>query len=184
MILPQSFFYGNAVNIAPKLLWKLFVFNNNWIRFSWIINEVEAYTWIDDAASHASFGITPRTRLMYETFGYTYIYFIYWSYYCLNFTTNPPWEPWGVLIRWIIPKDWVQQMMINRKRLLLKGLTDGPWKLCQAFWLDKNSNWLSLSFSSWIYVEDIGYKINSNINSWPRIWIKKALDKNWRFWFI
>lgn len=182
MILSQSFFSWNAVTVAKILLWKKIVFINNWVIFSWIINEVEAYTWIDDAASHASIWITPRTRLMYETFGYTYIYFIYWSYFCLNFTTNLPWDPWAVLIRSVIPQDWMKEMMLNRNKTSLIKLTDWPWKLCQAFWLNLTHNWILLSYENWIYTEDIWFKV-PKINSWPRIGIKKALDKYWRFWF-
>lgn len=192
MILSQSFFSNHTVEVAQSLLWKLLVFiDKDWNKFSWIINEVEAYRWQDDEASHAYIWITTRNKIMYDTFWFVYVYFIYWNYYCLNFTTEDIWIPWAVLIRSLIPFDWTNIMSFNRydKNFIdldknkLKNLTNWPWKLCQAFWIAKAQNWLLLSEKNNIYLEDIWYKIPSYINSWSRIWITKWIQKNRRFWF-
>jgi len=184
MILSKSFFYRNTLDVAQDLLWKLFVFvDKKWNKLSGIINEVEAYRGADDPASHAYPWITTRNKLMYESFWVVYVYFIYWNHYCLNFTTEDIDSPWAVLIRSIIPLDGIDIMFPNRWNVLFKNLTNWPWKLSQALGIDKLYNWILISKDNGIYIEDIWYKILSEIKSWPRIWIKKWIDKNRRFRF-
>jgi DNA-3-methyladenine glycosylase len=181
MILSQDFFSQNTIKIAKLLLWKVFIFiNNKWEKLSGIINEVEAYRWNDDPASHAYSKITPRNKLMYETYWSSYVYFVYWSYYCFNITTEKKWNPWAISRRSIIPKEGIDIMIKNRNKI--KNIANWPWKFCQAFGITKEQNWILLSQNNWIYIKDIWYKVK-NINYWPRIGIKKWIDKNRRFWF-
>ncbi|EKE28326.1 MAG: hypothetical protein ACD_3C00076G0001 [uncultured bacterium (gcode 4)] len=184
MILNADFFERDTLVVWKELLWKeLNYINGDWIRFSWIINEVEVYRWLDDEASHAYIWKTQRNKIMFETFWHVYVYFIYWMYNCMNFTTEHIWEAWAVLIRSAIPVRWIEKMMENRKTSNLKTLTNWPWKLCQAFWINKESYWKKLCLENDIYIEDIWYVIKTPINIWERVWIKKWIDKPWRFWF-
>lgn len=186
MLLSQEFFARGTIIVAQELLGKELVFLNNWNEFRWIINEVEAYTWAVDPASHAYRGITPRTRVMFETYGHSYIYFIYGNYFCLNVTTENIWSPWAVLIRSVIPLKSVNQMILNRKRIYdqksLKWLTDGPGKLCQAFWLTLKQNGLLLNTENWLYIEETAAK-EIIYKTWPRIGISKWQEHPWRFWY-
>ena len=159
----KSFFENDTEVVAKSLLWKVI---QVWEK-AWIIFEVEAYKGLCDEASHAYPKKTPRNTLMYETFWNVYVYLIYWMHYCLNFTTDTK-KPWAVLIRWI-------------KDLHTWKIYDWPWKLTKFFWIDKSFNALDLEKSSEIQLYDYGFKIEKIFNT-PRIGIKKAVDKKWRFY--
>lgn len=162
MILPLDFFHRDTVTVARELLGKKLVVKQGDDILSGIITETEAYRGQDDPASHAYPGITPRNRLMYETYGHVYVYLIYGMYHCLNFTTESLRSPGAVLIRSIMPIDGIDSMQRNRQRSSLVHLTDGPGKLCQALGITKTThNGLPLTPESGIFLEDIGYPITT-----------------------
>ena len=162
--LDKDFFWKDSEIVAKNLIWKLIkVWNKKWIIF-----ETEAYKWLCDEASHAYPKKTPRNTLMYESFGKVYVYLIYWMHYCLNFTTDKT-KPWAVLIRWIIDfETW--------------KIYDWPWKLTKFLDIDKSFNWEDLQESLKIEIFDIWIKVNK-IEQTSRIWISKAKDKLWRFFW-
>lgn len=162
-ILNIEFYNRNSVIVAKELLGKKLVFEN----YQGIITETEAYRGNDDEASHAYNKITPRNKIMYGPAGYSYIYMIYGIYYCLNVVTETIDQPSAVLIRGV---------------LLNNGLhLDGPGKLCKHLGLNKAHNGLNLLNNNMLYIEE-GIKTNSSkILITPRIGIKKALEKPWRF---
>ncbi len=98
--LEDSFYKQNALIVAHDLIGKILVrnFEDGKIIQSRII-ETEAYYGEDDEACHAFKGKTPRTKVMYESGGHIYIYFIYGIHYMLNIVTGNENEPQGVLIR-------------------------------------------------------------------------------------
>lgn len=63
-----------------------------------LITQTEAYLGPEDAASHARFGVTPRSRLMYETTGHWYLYLVYGMHILANITTDAR-TAGGVLLR-------------------------------------------------------------------------------------
>jgi len=160
--LTKNFFEDDSENIAKNLLWKVI---QVWDK-KWIILETESYKWLCDEASHAYPKKTPRNTLMYETYWFVYVYLIYGMHYCLNFTSDSE-KPGAVLIRSIIDLD-------------TKKIYDWPGKLTKFFWIDKSFNAEDLEKSSKIQVFDYNIKVK-NIKQTPRIWIKKATDKLWRF---
>ena len=169
-ILPFTFFSQDSEIVDQNLLWKII---QVWDK-AWIIFEVEAYKGLCDEASHAYPKQTSRNTLMYETFWVVYVYLIYWMHYCLNFTSDEQ-KPWAVLIRWV-------------KDLKTWKIYDWPWKLTKFFGIDKSFNGMELLTEGFnplnnknlIWVFDNKIKIE-NIQKTPRIWIKKATDKKWRF---
>jgi len=160
--LNKNFFKKNTLEVAENLLWKII---QVWDKI-WIIFEVEAYKWLCDEASHAYPKQTPRNNLMYETFWVVYVYLIYGMHYCLNFTADEN-NPWAVLIRWV-------------KDLETWKIYDWPWKLTKFFGIDKSFNWEKLENSKKVKIFDNNLKVE-NIERTPRIWIKKAVDKKWRY---
>jgi len=169
----KEFFAEDTEIVAKNLLWKIIKVWNK----KWIIIETEAYKQNCDEASHAFWKKTQRNALMYDTYGFVYVYLIYGMYYCLNFTTDQN-KAGAVLIRWIleIPESlkWLKNNLSKLKKI------DGCGKVCLFFKIDKSFNWLNLTnndkiklFDSWIQVK--------NVKITQRKWISKAKDKLWRF---
>lgn len=179
--LPLSFFVRDSEIVAQELIWKII---KKW-DFVWIINETEAYKWDWDWASHASKWITPRNAPMFEIWGFSYVYLIYWMYNCFNITTWKEGEAGAVLIRSVIPIEWIEKMISLRKIKDEKNLTNWPWKFCKAFDITKIHNHKNLlEKDSPIEILDSNIKLKWKIITTPRIWIKEWLDKMWRFVFI
>ena len=135
--LPRSFFAGDAVELAPKLLGKIVRLGS----CTGIIVETEAYT--IDGASHAAKG-GERGRLMRETHGHWYVYFTYGMHWCANVTTNEG-GTGAVLIRAVEPLEGIAEMQKRRARsgradLPLRALANGPAKFCQTVGLNGKKN--------------------------------------------
>ncbi len=160
--LKQTFFSSDSEIVAKNLLWKII---KVWDK-SWIIYEVEVYKWLCDEASHAYPKQTPRNTLMYESFGKVYVYLIYGMHYCLNFTSDSK-KPWAVLIRAV-------------KDLETWEIYNWPWKLTKFLGIDKSFNSEDLENWKKLCILDNNIKLK-DIKATPRIWIKKATEKKWRF---
>lgn len=161
--LERDFFERHTTEVAQDLLGQVLVFGPH----QGIITETEAYRGLDDEASHAFRGRTPRATIMYGCPGISYVYFIYGMYHCLNIVTERNNEPGAVLIRGI--------------RLLSSPHTTvtGPGKLCQALGVTLAHNGLDLTLENNFYIAPRQEKLHFTATS--RIGIKKAVDKQWRF---
>lgn len=168
--LPSSFFARDTVMVARELLGKIIAVNGMKAR----IVETEAYG--KDPASHA-FRKTPRSAIMYDTYGHVYVYLIYGMYQCLNFTTEKD-SPGAVLIRAVEPLQGILQMKKNRKVEKVTKLCNGPGKLCQALGIDKKFNGIKLGRQ--IRVLDDGFAVKK-VKTSSRIGIKDAMHLQWRF---
>jgi DNA-3-methyladenine glycosylase len=93
-----------------------------------VIVETEAYLGPEDAASHARFGPTARTSVMFGPGGVTYVYLCYGVHEMFNIVTGVDGTPGAVLLRALAP---------------LIGLGDdpavarGPGKLTRALGLGR-----------------------------------------------
>jgi len=74
-LLSENFFARDTVAVARDLLGKVVMVNGCSAR----VVETEAYK--QDKASHA-YKKTERSLLMYDTYGYVYVYLIYGMYWC------------------------------------------------------------------------------------------------------
>jgi DNA-3-methyladenine glycosylase len=187
MQLSRSFYTRPTLEVCPDILGKHLVFHSPLGKLVGEINEVEAYIGKDDPACHAFRGKTTRTAIMFEEGGYSYIYFIYGMYFCLNVTTEAKDCAAAILIRSVIPVEGAEIMKKNRgvkKEKLtekeLQNLTNGPGKLCQAFGLTRDHNAIDLVSSDLLYLEETGKRITEFKTS-PRVGITQATDRLWRF---
>ncbi len=169
--LPLSFFSRDTVTVARDLLGKIVEVNGCRAR----IVETEAYG--KDPASHA-YTKTPRSRIMFDTYGHAYVYLIYGMYNCLNFTTERESKPGAVLIRAVEPISGIEDMKARRKTEALTKLCSGPGKLCTAFGIDRSFNGLELGRVMKVF--DDGFIVNKICKS-SRVGIKDALELKWRF---
>ena len=161
--LKRSFFNRSTLVVAEELLGKVLVFKN----IKGMITETEAYCGTGDPASHAHKGETPRTKVMFNIPGFSYVYLIYGMYHCLNFVTEPKGTPGAVLIRGL--------QLLNESKAYL----DGPGKICRYFKITKEHNALDITKEADFYIEDIKQQLS--FTKTPRIGIKVATDKPWRF---
>lgn len=158
--LSEDFFNRPTVEVAKDLLGKSLIFGN----FKGIITETEAYRGLDDEASHAYRGPTTRAAIMFGEPGYSYVYLIYGIHHCLNIVTEEKGRPGAVLIR----------------GLQLPSLTlNGPGKICRYLGITRQHSGINI-------VSHPHFYLTNGIDSFtyqttPRIGIKKATDKLWRF---
>jgi len=181
--LKREFFERNTVEVARDLLGHFLVrkIDENTILVGKIV-ETEAYCGKNDPASHASRGVTPRTKIMFGKPGIAYIYFIYGMYYCLNVVTEPEGTAGAVLFRAIEPIKGIEYMMKLRNAKRIKDLTNGPSKLTLALDITKDLNGTDMTVIGPLYLAENKNKGNFEIVATKRIGIKVGLDKDWRFY--
>jgi DNA-3-methyladenine glycosylase len=176
------FYEQPTVQVARQLLGKYLVRKHPDGKTVGRIVETEAYVGPKDLACHASRGRTARTEVMFGPAGHAYVYFIYGMYYCLNVVTEGVDHPSAVLIRALEPVEGIDLMKARRRTEVLRNLTSGPGKLCQAFAIDKLLNGADVC-ANVLYVEDRGEPA-PKILAAPRVGVDYAgkwKDKPWRF---
>lgn len=163
--LSKEFYLQDVLKVAPLLLGKKIVLQQNNQYTKHIITEVEAYRGTEDLACHASKGRTKRTEIMFHSGGNLYIYLIYGMYYMLNVVTGKKENPQAVLIRGI------------------EGY-NGPGKLTKALDINLSFYGENLLRSNRIWIEDA--EEIKNYNTSTRIGIDYAgevwKNKKWRFY--
>src|SRR5262245_41086102 len=78
--LPPSFYRRGSIDVARTLIGCALVHRGR----AGIIVETEAYLGPEDRASHARFGPTERTSVMFGPGGVLYVYFCYGIHYLFN----------------------------------------------------------------------------------------------------
>jgi len=182
MLLKPSYFQQkDVVHLAQDLIGKILYTRFQGIICAAIITEAEAYTGINDKASHAYNGkFTPRTKTMFEAGGIAYIYLIYGIHSLFNIVSNIEGIPHAVLIRGGFPILGMDHMKIrNRGKELDKHSLNGPGKFSKTMGLHYSQDGLYLEKSSGdnaIWIEDEGWndKLKSGIDCGPRIGIDYA----------
>ena len=180
--LPRAFFERPTLEVAPDILGKYLVYHSPEGKLSARIVEVEAYIGRDDPACHASKGLTPRTRPMFGPAGFTYVYFVYGMYYCLNLVTEPEGTPAALLVRAAEPDEGQSVMGRNSPGKDGTELLSGPGKLCRSFGLTADQNSLDLAGDT-IYIEDRQCKVE-NVGQSRRVGIRVGVDRPWRFFDV
>lgn len=181
-ILKKSFYQRSTVLVAHDLIGKKLVRIWNGKILSGIITETEAYCGLIDPASHAYIGKTKRNAAMFGPVGHSYVYFIYGNHHCLNIVAKgADTVAGGVLIRALMPLEGVEYMQQLRNIKNFKHLTNGPGKIGQALHLTLADNHIDVAKKGALYITS-GITFSSDaIIATPRIGIRKATDKLWRF---
>jgi len=171
-----------SVEAAPLLLgWTLSRQTKQGIIKLKIV-ETEAYHQ-DDPASHSFRGLTPRTAPMFQAGGHLYVYFTYGMHYCVNIVTGPAGRGEGVLLRAAEPLEGVDIMKANRGTDNIKNLTNGPGKLAQALGIfDTSLSGEILNKTSILLEAPLEQVSGGDIIAGPRIGIRQAAERPWRFY--
>jgi DNA-3-methyladenine glycosylase len=122
---PRAFYDRDTVAVARDLLGKYIVHVSRGVERVGRIVEVEAYVGPHDLASHASRGLTGRTRVMFGPPGHAYVYLVYGVHCCMNVVTERDGHASAVLLRALEPVKNVE------------GPTRGPGRLCKAMRIDR-----------------------------------------------
>lgn len=105
---------GDPVAAARAMLgWQLVRDDATGYRSARIV-EVEAYGGPEDLASHARFGATARTVVMFGPAGRAYVYRVYGMHDCLNVVTGSAGVASAVLIRAVEPLEGIETMRAAR----------------------------------------------------------------------
>lgn len=168
--LNREFYTRDTLTVAKELLGKVLVHEISGLSLAGRIVETEAYLGPEDKAAHSYGGKkTPRVEVMYNQGGYSYVFTIYGMYQCFNIVTEKAGKPQAVLIRALEPVDGLEDMAQNRynksygelSSTQIRGLTNGPGKLCMAMAIGKAQNKLDMCSRNGIddlFVYDDGYK--------------------------
>lgn len=179
-VLPRKFYARDTVRVAKCLLGKRLVRVKGRSRMGGRIVEVEAYRGLDDPASHAFRGPTPRNAPMFGEPGHAYVYFTYGNHYCLNITTQATGTPGAVLIRAVEPVEGLQAMRRLRPNVSDPNLTNGPGKLTKALGIDRALNEVDMTKPSPLFVADSDETQFEIVRS-ARVGISRGTDLLWRF---
>ena len=168
-ILPKEFYERKTIVVARDLLGKVIIREIGTQKITARIVETEAYAGLDDKASHAHKGRTPRNSIMFGPAGFAYVYFTYGLHHLFNIVTEEVNYPSAVLIRAVEPISGLKFIQENRQGRKYHELTSGPAKFTKAFRIDKCFNGVDITIGKSIWVED-GPAISENrIATTPRI---------------
>lgn len=147
------------------------------------ITEVEAYGGPDDPASHAFRGPTPRNRVMFGEAGHLYVYFSYGMHWCANIVTGTEGEGEGVLLRAgrVVSGSELAQSR-RGPRVVERNLARGPACLAQALRLDATLGGVDVLGSGPLALTVGASRAPHSVSAGPRVGVRLAADKPWRFW--
>lgn len=97
--LRRVFFERQPDLVAHELIGSFVVVRGpNFTQYARLV-EVEAYGGLEDPASHAYRGPTPRSSIMFGPAGFLYVYLSYGVHWCMNVVTGVEGTPSAVLLR-------------------------------------------------------------------------------------
>jgi DNA-3-methyladenine glycosylase len=162
---------GPVLDVAPRLLNAVLRHEGVAVR----ITEVEAYDGLNDPGSHAYRGRTKRNDVMFGPPGFLYVYFTYGMHHCANVVVGPEGTPSAVLLR---AGEVIEGHDVARaRRGTAKDLARGPARLCQAMGIDLGQNRLDLGQGALILAPQA-----ADVSTGPRVGLRPAHDRLWRFW--
>ena len=178
----RKFYLRDTVTVSKDLLGKLIVRKTKYETLIAKITETEAYRGSDDPASHSYLKITKRNKVMFDTGGRVYVYFIYGNYNCFNIVTEKKGTGSAVLIRAAEPVEGIELMKSFRGKIKnIYELTNGPGKLCKALNIDKTFYGKDVTEEGEIFISYPQRKERFDIVSTKRIGISKGADLPFRF---
>ena len=186
--LPPSFYAQPTLTVARQLLGaRLVRVLPDGRQLSGRIVETEAYTGLDDLASHGRAKPTKRNAPMYGPPGRAYVYFTYGNYWMLNVVTEPEGQPAAVLIRAVEPLEGLDEIAARRPGRDPLEWTSGPAKLVLAFGISGNMNTADLTTpDAGLWIEPDETVPDTDVRTGPRIGLNTTpepwLSLPWRFW--
>ena len=164
-----------ALEVAPLLLGSVVRHGDVAVR----LTEVEAYEGSADPGSHAFRGPSRRNAVMFGPAGHLYCYFTYGMHVCCNVVCGPPGTASAVLLR---AGEVVEGLDVARGRrpgASDRDLARGPARLCRALGITLDLDGADLGAGP------VGITPGAppaEVSSGPRVGLRGAPDRPWRFW--
>ncbi len=166
---------GHPEDVAPLLLGAVLRHGDVALR----LTEVEAYAGQDDPGSHAYRGSTPRTQVMFGPAGRLYTYFSYGMHVCANVVVGEEGTAAAVLLRAGEVVEGREVVRDRRPRSRERDLTRGPARLCQGLAITLEHGGGDLVAGP-VTLEPGPAPVRWE--SGPRVGLRQAADRPWRFW--
>lgn len=164
-----------ALEVAPRLIGAVLEHG----PVALVITEVEAYEGLDDPASHAWRGPTPRSQIMFGPSGRVYVYLSHGIHHAMNLVCGPDGTASAVLVRAgriIAGLDLARQ---RRPGVSDPRLARGPGNLTRALGIGADDNGALLGQR----IDDRALAVAPDrVRSGPRVGVSRAADRAWRFW--
>lgn len=172
----QSFFARPALDVAPGLLGSHLSRDGVTLR----VTEVEAYAGLDDPASHAYRGVTPRTQVMFGPPGHVYVYFVYGVHWAMNLVCGTDGVAAACLLRAgevVAGEDDVRTR--RGETVAFRQLARGPGNFTAALGVTGEDSGSSLwnATLTWAPPEE-----PVQHQTGPRVGVAAAGDRPWRYW--
>ena len=186
--LPASFYMPSALTVARELLGaRLVRVLTNGVRLCGRIVETEAYSGLDDLASHGRAKPTKRNRPMYGPPAHAYVYFTYGNYWMFNIVCEPEGIPAAVLVRAVEPLEGLDEMAARRPGRGPSEWTSGPAKLVMAFGISGADNTLDLTTpANNLWIEPGQTVPDDQVRTGPRVGLGQTPEPwhsmPWRWW--
>jgi DNA-3-methyladenine glycosylase len=179
--LPRSFYDRPSAEVAADLLGRLLVraVPGEPRRVARIV-ECEAYR-EDDPASHSHRGRTARNGVMFGPPGHLYVYFTYGMHFCMNVVTEEVGTGSAVLLRAAEPLSGLEAMAAARGVDEPRRLCSGPARLTQAFGVTREQDGVDLTRGGGLFVSAGDPVGAAAVWVGPRIGIRQATERPWRF---
>jgi DNA-3-methyladenine glycosylase len=118
----RAYFERPSDVVAEELIGSLIVVRDDDRVLRAMIVETEAYGGLEDPASHAFRGPTPRSAIMFGPAGFLYVYRSYGIHWCANVVTEGEGTPNAVLLRAAqVESVSVDDVEVETYPILLRG---------------------------------------------------------------
>lgn len=179
--LARRFYARPALVVARAVLGRLLVHvSADGVAAGWIV-EVEAYRGSLDPASHAHHGRTPRNATMFGPPGYAYVYFTYGVHHCVNLVAEREGRAAAVLVRALEPYAGIDLMRSRRGLDAVERLARGPGCVTQALGLGREHDGSNLTCGALWLSDRPARRGGRRVVAGPRIGIRRAVARPWRF---
>ena len=166
---------GPVLEIAPRLLNAVVRHGEVAVR----ITEVEAYDGAGDPGSHAFRGRTTRNATMFGPPGHLYCYFTYGMHVCSNVVCGPEGTSSALLLRAGQVIEGLEVARARRPRSSDRDLARGPARLCTTLGIGLELDGNDLA------VGPVTLELGApapEVQTGPRVGLRGAPDRPWRFW--
>ncbi|WP_406052281.1 DNA-3-methyladenine glycosylase [Kribbella sp. NBC_00889] len=202
----RSLLADPVLEVAPKLLGMVLRSTSDEGTVAVRLTEVEAYDGPNDPGSHAYRGQTARNAVMFGPPGFLYVYFTYGMHFCMNVSVGPDGQPSAVLLRAGEIVEGIELARVRRGPLETqqvkfnqsgvrqgpavkrpkvnpdRDLARGPARLCVALGIGRDHNGVDLLARGSSVQLLPGPGFDGEPSTGPRVGLREAADRNWRFW--